>query len=76
VELGQVRNGFQQNFLHRVFGILTMTTHPHAEGKNRILEQRQRLLHSGAIPALQKLYGFLNFPAHWLKSTMQIPAPL
>src|SRR5262249_51537446 len=44
----------QENFLRGILRIFTLSTHLHAEGKNRVLQQSQRFFYSFFISLAQK----------------------
>ena len=57
-------NCLQQGFLHGVFGVLTVAADLHAEGKDRALQQSQRLLHGIGPVLLKDFQRSLNLGAH------------
>ena len=70
VEFGQVRNRFQQHFLHRIFRVLALTADAHAEGEHSILEQSQSLLQRRIVTPLQELHGLFYLRTHCSKCSM------
>jgi hypothetical protein len=70
VEFGQVRNRFQQHFLHRVFRVLALAADAHAKGEHGILEQRQGLLQRRIVTPLQQSHRLFYLRTHRIECSI------
>jgi hypothetical protein len=55
--------------LHSVFCILALPADPHAERKDSVLKQCQRLFHRSIISTLQQFYRFFDLRTHGFNLT-------